>query len=162
MKKSSTKIKYFSITILTVFTALAIAAVFSATNIPTNYSMDQFLPRKHPLLNWDKESKKVFHISEGTPHILLLSLRAEDQGEWYDKKHLAGLQKLSEEIGSLRGVQSVLSLGNVQSAFEKKDELLVAPLPDLRKAGFKSQSILQSGLYTPNLISADGNTQIYL
>jgi predicted RND superfamily exporter protein len=163
MKKSSTKIKIFSLTVLGVFTFLSIVATYFAAHVPTNYAMDQFLPRKHPLLTWDWESKKLFHITIGSPHILLLSLKPEDKGHWYDENHLIRLEKLTHEIETVKSVDQVISLGNIQTAFEKKNALLVAPLPELRKEGFKAENILRDPLYTPALISKDGrDTAIFI
>ncbi len=65
MRKTSTKIKIFSFTALGLFTLASVASTYFAMHVPTNYAMDQFVPQKHALMNWDRESKKVFHISDG-------------------------------------------------------------------------------------------------
>lgn len=155
MKTISTKTKIISLTVLWVFTLCGSVGAYFALKIPTNYSMDQFLPKRHSLLTWEYQSKKVFQISESAPHILLLSNKAGD-GFWYDQKHLKGLETLTNQIQGLKGVKSVFSLGNIRSAFENKNELLVGTLLDLQKQGFKTEQILKDPLYTPNLISKDG------
>lgn len=157
MNNSSTKIKIFSLSALWFFTLLSAGAVYFALRIPTDYSMEQFMPKSHPLLSWDKESKKVFQISEASPHIVLLSLKKSEKSVWYDSNRLTGLAKLSADIDALKTVKSVVSLGNITSAFENKKELSVGTLNDLRKQGFKVEQILKDPLYTPNIISADGH-----
>jgi predicted RND superfamily exporter protein len=137
-------------------TGLLPIAIYFATNVSSDYNMNQFLPRNHPLLTADHESKKVFHISEASPHIVLLSLSKNSKGEWHDQKHLEGLVKLTAEIEKQKTVKSVVSLGNIQSAFEQKRELVVGTLSDLRKQGFKIEQVLNDPLYSPNLISKDG------
>lgn len=156
MKKASTKIKIFSLTLLWLFTIASGVGTYYALGIPTNYSMDQFLPKKHPLLKADNESKKVFQISENSPHIVLMSLNKKKAGRWNQADYLSRLNKLSSEIQTVKGVKSVISLGNIPSAFENKGELIVGPLKDLEQAGFKSKDILDNPLYSPNLLSADG------
>lgn len=148
--------KVFSLTALWLLTLTSAFAAYKALHIPTSYSMEQFLPKKHALLTWDDESKRVFHINPASPHILLLSLRPKDKGHWYDATHLTALAKLTREIETLGSVKSVISLGNIQSAFEDGKNLLVAPLPELSQHGFKSRDVLKNPLYTPNLISKDG------
>jgi len=156
MKSTSTKTKIFSFAVLWFFTLLTPLAAYYATQISTSYDMDQFLPKKHPLLTWDRESKKVFQISPATPHIVLMSLPKNSKSEWHDKTHLDGLTKLTAEIEKQRTVKTVVSLGNIQSAYEQKKQLIVGTLSDLRKQGFKVEQVLDDPLYTPNLISKDG------
>lgn len=156
MKNSSTKIKMFSLAVLWFFTIASGFAAYFALEIPTDYSMEQFMPNRHPLLSADQESKKVFQISEASPHIVLLSLNRNKAAFWYDDHHLDTLAKLSAKIDALKTVKSVISLGNIQSAFEQKNELAVGSLTDLRKQGFKVEQVLNDPLYTPNIISVDG------
>ncbi len=156
MKSTSTKTKLFSLGTLWLFTLVTPVAAYFALQISTNYSMDQFLPKKHPLLTWDRESKKVFHISPAAPHIVLMSLPKNSKAEWIDKTHLDGLTKLTGIIEKQKTVKTVVSLGNIQSAFDHKNQLMVGSLSDLRKQGFKLEQVLDDPLYTPNLISKDG------
>lgn len=153
MKNTSTKTKVLSLALLWTFTALAAGGAYFAARVPTNYSMEQFVPRRHAMLTQDRESKNLFHISESSPHILLLSL---DRGRWFEEKNLRGLRTLTESVATTKGVQGVVSLGNIQSAYEKKSELLVAALPDLVEQGFNPKRVLDNPLYTPGLISKDG------
>lgn len=156
MKNTSTKIKIFSLAALWLFTLASVAGAYYAIKIPTNYSMEQFLPKKHQLLKADRESKKVFQISEASPHILLLSFSKKAGQQWNQPENLKKLNKLSSDLKTLKGVKSVVSLGNIPSAFEKKGELVVGPLNDLEAAGFETKNIALNPLYTPNLMSKDG------
>lgn len=163
MKSSSTKIKIFSLSALWLFTIGSAVGTYFALKIPTNYSMEQFLPKKHNLLKVDKESKKVYHISDSSPHIILLTFPKNGSSRWFQKANLQRLNKMSAEIANLKGVKSVVSLGNISSAYEKKGELTVGTLTDLQKIGYPSQQIIDNPLYTPNLMSKDGlNTAIFL
>ncbi|MGE4131001.1 MAG: RND family transporter [Bdellovibrionales bacterium] len=163
LKKASTKIKIFTFASLMVFAILIPAAVYFATKITSNYSMDQFLPKKHPLLTWDRESKKIFHVAPASPHILLLSLDKKSKSKWHDDKLLNGLIKLTQDIEKQRTVKTVVSLGNIQSAYEQKDQLIVGTLKDLRHEGFNLKAVLDDPLYTPNIISKDGrHTAIFV
>ncbi len=155
MFKTSTKTKIFSLTALWLFTFLGIAGSYFALKVPTNYSMDQFFPRNHPLFRADNENKKVFQISETTPHILILSLAKGSKSFWYDSANLQKLEVLGETINGVKGVKNVVSLGNIQSAYETKKQLLVSSLRELQKQGFDIKDILKDPLYTPNLISND-------
>lgn len=156
MKKNSTKIKVFSLIALWGFTLASMGGAYLATGIPTNYSMEQFLPKNHPLLKADEDSKKLFQISEASPHIVLMSFTKKSGQKWHQSENLKKLNKLSDEIKSINGVKSVVSLGNIPSAFEKNGDLIVGPLNDLQKHGYDSKSIAHNSLYTPNLMSKDG------
>lgn len=163
MAKSSTKIKMISLSLLWFFTALSAVAVYFASRIPADYSMDQFAPKRHPLLIRDKESKKVFQISESSPHIVLLSFKKGSAKKWYGDQQLKGLAHLSEKIDLLKNVKSVISLGNIPSSFEQKKSLTVGSLWELKKQGLKTEHIQNDPLYTPNLISEDGlHTALYV
>ncbi len=163
MNKSSTKIRIFSLTALWVFTLGSAVGTYYAMSIPTNYSMEQFLPKKHALLKADRESKKVFQISDNSPHILLLSFKKKSGQQWHQTENLKKLNKLSQEITGIDGVKSVISLGNIPSAFEQKGELIVGPLNDLQANGYDSKNIALNPLYTPNLMSKDGlNTALFV
>jgi len=156
MNNTSTKIKIFSLAALWLFTIGSVIGTYYALGIPTNYSMEQFLPKKHELLKFDRESKKVFHISEGSPHIVLMSLNKKGGGRWHQNGNLKILNQLSNEIRSVKGVKSVISLGNIPSAFENNGELIVGPLKDLQQHGYLAKNIAANPLYTPNLMSKDG------
>lgn len=156
MKKTSTKTLLFSAAVAAILTTAVPLAIHFALQVSTSYSMDQFLPKKHPLLTWDRESKKVFHISPASPHIVLLSLPKNSKAQWHDSKHLEGLKKLTTNIEKQKTVKNVVSLGNIQSAFEQKNQLIVGTLSDLKAQGFKVEDVLSDPLYTPNLISKDG------
>lgn len=162
MISSSTLSKLFSLVTVGFIVVVTPIALFFASGISSDYNMNQFLPRNHPLLTWDRESKKVFHISPAAPHIVLLTL-PKNKSEWIDSKHLDGLVKLTNEIGKQKTVKTVVSLGNIQSAFEQKQQLIVGTLSDLRKQGFNVEQVLTDPLYSPNLISKDGrNTAIFV
>lgn len=152
----SAKIKILSLFALILFSVVSAIGVRYALTVNTNYSMDQFLPKKHTLLTWDQESKKLFHIFDTSPYIVLLSLDKSSKSYWYQAANLQSLQHLTDEISVLSGVRNVVSLGNIQSSFDQKNELLVSTLGDLQKRGFDVHSILKDPLYTPNLISKDG------
>lgn len=159
----ASRIKTLSLVLLGLFAVLTAAGIYSASRVKTNYSMDQFLPKKHSLLTWDRETKKLFHIFENSPYIVLLSLQPNQQAYWYQPGRIEQLQRLTDDLGTLPGVRGVLSLGNVQSSYDHKNELIVSNLSDLMKQGFDVKSILKDPLYAPNLISKDGlHTAIFV
>jgi uncharacterized protein len=156
MQKTSTKIRIFSLAALGTCTVLSLVGLYFAAQISTSYSMDQFVPKKHPLLKVDWESKKVFQILDSSPHILLLSFDSGGGSRWYQPANLERLNTLSSKIQKLSNVKSVISLGNISSAYESKGEILVGTLGDLQKQGFSTKNIMTNPLYTPNLMSKDG------
>lgn len=164
MKKSSTNlIKVFSLATLWTFAIASAVGTYYALQIPTTYTMEQFLPKRHAMLKVDADSKKVFQISQSSPHILLLSFDKSGGSRWFQARNLERLKKLSTQIESLRDVKTVVSLGNITSAYEKKGELLVASLEDLRKQGYPVKNIVDNPLYSPNLVSKDGlNTAVFV
>ena len=118
----SRHIKIVALSVLFSIGILSVAGTFFALRVTTNYSMDQFLPKKHSLLTWDQESKKLFHIFEASPYIVLLSLDKSSKTFWYSGVEIGRLQKLTDDIAALPGVRNVVSLGNIQSSFEQKNE----------------------------------------
>ncbi len=156
MRNTSTKIKILAVSALSVFTLLGIYAAKLASGVTTDYAMEQFFPLKHPLLLADQSTKKVFQISENSPHILLMSIPLDQSRRWTDPASLTRLRELSTELGQISSVKSVISLGNIRSSVEHKGTLTVADLVDLQSLGFgKPQDILSNPLYTPNLVSRD-------
>lgn len=145
-----------SIAVLWFFTILALVAARFALKTPTDYAMEQFLPKNHESLRWDRESKKVFQISESTPHILMLSFGPKGQKAWYTPTNLRKLEKLSAGIQRLKSVQSVTSLATAKAAYEYKDQLSVGTVRELVKSGLSPKSLLNDPVFTPNLISKDG------
>ncbi|MGE0526454.1 MAG: MMPL family transporter, partial [Bdellovibrionales bacterium] len=156
MANVSTKTKVISFSVLWFFALLSVIAVYFAARVSTDYSTEQFLPKKHALLDWDKESKKVFQISEASPDIVLLTFKRGEKGQWFDLYHLNRLEKLSHEIKALENVHSITSLGTVRSSLERNHRLVVGTLSELRNQGFKVEHVLNNPLFAPNLISKDG------
>lgn len=150
-------VKRACLTILVLMGALTILSVFTFSNLQTQYSLAQFLPKQNPLLALDAKTKKTFQISETQPFIVTLQLHPTEIS-WFEKSKMDALRKTTEEIKKLPGVSSTLSVATVQGAINSKEGLSVGPLLSSIPQAQWQKRILENTMLTPALVSKDATT----
>jgi hypothetical protein len=151
-------------------TAITFLGLFTLSNLETQYSLKQFLPRHSKLLAQDERTKKTFQIAEGQPFIVTLQLN-EDSGQrphepgqnlidstWLDTGKIAALKTATEAMARLPKVKTALSLATVEGAVDSKAGLSVGPLLESIPPSQWKKKVLLNSLLTPALISKDATT----
>jgi len=142
-----------------VFAVVTIAfGLLSLHKLQTTYSVMQFLPENHPALKIDMAVKKRFHIEDHPVFIGVLTLKKGDKATWLQPDHIKRLEKLTAKLKTLKGVDSAVSVANVEGAANVKGAISVGELVQLLPKQQWKERILNDNLLTPNLIAEDGRT----
>lgn len=126
----------------------------------THYSVDQFLPKNHPLLQADFEVRNRFFLEKSQPALVTLKLR--DQSDWFKTSHLEKLERLTVEIREMEGIKGALSLATVQGASTSSEELSVGSLLRFPSEKERRERVINDPMLSPLLVSHDGRTTIVL
>ncbi|WP_413290727.1 outer membrane lipoprotein-sorting protein [Bdellovibrio sp. HCB337] len=150
-------VKRVCISILLAMGALTVLSVFTFSNLQTQYSLSQFLPKQNPLLALDAKAKRTFQISESQPFIVTLQLTDKTQN-WLDVDKIQILKQTTEELRQLEGVKNTLSLATVEGAINSKEGLSVGPLLASIPPEKWIQQVVKNTMLSPALISKDLRT----
>lgn len=148
-------LKIVTVFVILVVTTLSVWSVKRALRIPMTYSAEQFLPQGHRLILNDDANKKLFQMPKYAPEILVVTQRRKTQS-FLRGQNLKKVEKLTKELENLRDVEQVISLGNIQTALTKDNELMFGTINDLRKAGITNDKISKDPLFVPSFLSEDG------
>lgn len=150
--KSSANLLAGTVVLLFIFAGFFFIQKVIATK--THYSLDQFQPAKHPLLEEDRRIRTRFHIHESSPVVVVL--KAQGQATWLHPTYLKELKSLTRSVASFDEVASVKSLANIETAITDQQSFTVGTIEDLSKSAENRQKILHDPLLTPHLVSTDG------
>lgn len=150
-------VKKVCVGLLTFVTLVTLLSVFSFSELKTQYSLGQFLPKQNPLLTRDAKTRKTFQIADSQPFIITLQLRDEKQS-WLDVDKVQALKQTTEDLREIKGVKSSLSLATVEGAINSREGLSVGPLLNSIPPERWLSQILRNSLLTPALISEDMKT----
>lgn len=153
-------LKRFSLLIMVGFLALGAVCGLSLHKLKSEYSMKQFLPPHHPLIEADDKVKARFQLPEIEPFFALVTLGAHLPGTWLEGERITKLHAVTESLKTEAHVRRTLSLGNVEGASQTKEGLTVGRLLELTPEDQWSARVLTDPLLTPNLISEDGRTVV--
>ncbi len=142
---------------------LATTGVLSLHRLQTEYSVMQFLPEHHPAIQMDREVRAHFHLTDLPLFIGVVTLAENETGTWLEADRIKKLTQATQELKTISGVGSAISLGNIDGAVEQVGLISVAPLVQVTAVQDWPDRILKDPLLTPNLITADQKTVlIYL
>ena len=153
-------LKRFSLLIMVGFVALGAVCGLSLSKLKTEYSMKQFLPPKHPLIEADDRTKARFQLPHIEPFFALVTLGDHLPGTWLEGERITKLHAVTESLKSQPSVRKTLSLGNVEGASQTKEGLTVGRLLELTSEDQWSARVLTDPLLSPGLISEDGRTVV--
>lgn len=118
----------------------------------------QFLPTHHPALKMDRSVRKKFHIEDRPTFIGVLTLKKEINGDWFSPKRIRHLAEVTKKIRDIEGIDSALSVGNVEGAATVDGALSVGELVKLVPSKEWNERILNDHLLAPNLIGDHAKT----
>jgi len=152
--------KRFSLLTIVGFACMGAVGALSLHKLKAEYSMRQFLPPHHPLMEIDDKVKARFQLPEIEPFFALVTLGDHLPGTWLEDERITKLQSLTEGLKNQDGVTKAISLGNVEGATNTKEGLTVGKLLELTPPDQWSKRVLGDPLLTPNLITEDGRTAV--
>lgn len=138
--------------ILLIFVLFSVAHL---KNLNTSYSVRQFFPKHHALLDADTEFKRTFELNSVPAYFAILERLPQDQGTWLDSNYSSELKRITSELSTIAGVKNVLSLANTDLAVTHKNELRIGPLFDILPKNEWKSEIESQPLLQPQLISED-------
>ena len=150
----SKRISLLQILVLAVICAFGVRSLL---NLKTEYTMKQFLPKTHPLLEADLKVRGRFQLEEREPFFALITL---PEGTWFDVERIRQLRSITEEMGTEEGVQSALSLATIEGASSAKTGLSIGNLLEQTAPDLWANRILKDPILTPQLISPDAKTVV--
>src|SRR3990167_1783272 len=103
----------FSILTLSLLTLGGIWGAEQLHRLETQYSMRQFLPKHHVLLEREDKVKADFQLGQMPPILILVELGAKDAGDWLEPKRIARLRLATESFARLKGIDASLSIATV-------------------------------------------------
>lgn len=153
------KILNYSITAIC-FLTLFISFYF-IFNTRFEFSMKQFYPMTHPLLQQEEKVSKLFKLDKSSTLILLL--QTNDHSSWLESKNYNSLKTLTELFKSHDNLNSVISMSTIQASQNNGDQLDVGSLLD--KISYDDRKKISSvhPFLKPHLIdSSESSTLILL
>ncbi|MGZ5279670.1 MAG: hypothetical protein ACXWC9_07000, partial [Pseudobdellovibrionaceae bacterium] len=143
-------------TVYVLIGALLLSVVWSGwvlRNLSTEYSVRQFYPKAHSLLEKDQEIRQTFQLNEKAPFLFVVTL---DQGPtWLDKAQIQKLRDLSKSLQEREDVSQALSMTLIEGASQTKKELFVGNIFDRVPPRKWKEAVLANPLLYPLLITPD-------
>ncbi|MCB0377252.1 MAG: MMPL family transporter [Bdellovibrionales bacterium] len=140
-----------------IFKVLFLICLFSSVllapklkHLDTQYSVTQFMPENHPLIQQHEKVLEDFLIDKFSPMIVEINTPGES---WLSKDKMDRLRKLTQAIAELAEVDSARSLATVESSAESGGDIAMGGLMELTdESSWNSRVISDPTLY-PLLIS---------
>lgn len=140
------------------FVALSVVMGASLSKLHTEYSMRQFLPPHHKLMDIDDAVKERFQISQLEPFFALITLPESEKGTWLEEGRIEKLRQVTESLRNLEAVDRTFSIATMEGASSTKEGLTVGRLLALTPKEKWAERILNDPVLTPNLITKDART----
>lgn len=153
-----------SVKLFTIFGLLFVTFIFTISltqinKIKTEYSLDQFFPKKHSLITQSTKIRKTFELQEKQPFLVILKNQTTD---WLEPQQMQGLRKFSQELAKNKEIQSTLSLATLEGALQSQNELNVGPLFENLKPQNWQAYVNKNELIKSQLISEDKKSTLIL
>lgn len=145
---------------LTLVGIAAIGSLGALARLQSNYSVSQFLPKDHPLINVDKETRRQFFLDQTQPLIVTLDVKPGVKGDWIETARLRRLQQATLQLKKTSGTTTVLSLANIQSASHQNDQLTVGSLLSITNESQRRARVRNDRILNPSLVSGDARKTV--
>lgn len=139
-----------------------LGALFALPQLKTHYSMTQFLPKKHALLELNAGVESEFQLNALEPLMVVLKLGEREQGTWLEGARVVQLRELSSQLETTTGVEKVIQVATVEGASQTSEGITVGKLLELTPENQWRQRVLKDALLTPQLISSDGRQILFV
>jgi len=152
--------KRFSILLVIAFISLGAVSALSLSRLRTEYSMKQFLPPHHALMENDDKVKARFQLPEIEPVFALLTIGKHLPGTWLEGERIHKLGVLSEEFRKIEEVNGAVSIASVEGATSTKEGITVGKLLELTPESQWKDRILNDPILTPGFLTPDARTAV--
>lgn len=129
-----------------------ISSLVSLQGLRTEYSVSQFLPESHPLMENDEALRKKFAIDLMSPILATVELQNDS---WLKADRLEALGAATRSLSGLEEIKGAISLGTVEVAASSDDELRVIPLASIADESERVARIKSDRFLSPTLVSND-------
>ncbi len=152
MIKCHKHVKVLSALGTTLILAFVIFCGLQLSQLSTRYSIKQFYPKNHPILDLENGIQKRFSL-DTTPNFLVVVHSTNKT--WLEQENLSKLKSLTEEIATGSNVAKTTSLGTIEIAVNNGAELHVGTLSETVPSGKWAKTLENYPLLKPTLISDD-------
>lgn len=128
-------------------------SIFELRKLETEYSVEQFYPKEHPLL---KDHDKISHRYRlNTTSPFLFALETTEKEGWLNPLRIEKLKTLVSAIQSRDDVSQIIALTQVEGASTGSDEMVIGNIFDRTAPGNWKKAIQDNSLLYPVLITKD-------
>lgn len=153
-------LKRISLVVLAGFLALGVVCGVALQHLRTEYSMKQFLPPHHPLMEIDDKIKARFQLPEFEPFFALVTLEDHLPGTWLEPERTTKLRATTESFKALEAVTNSISIATVEGASNTKEGITVGRLLELTPESEWANRVLKDPILSPHLLTPDARTAI--
>jgi predicted RND superfamily exporter protein len=132
--------------------AFVIFCGLQLSQLSTRYSIKQFYPKNHPIIELEHGIQKRFALSNTPTFLVVLHLT---KSNWLEQENLSKLKSVTEDIAKSSHVSLATSLGNVEIAVNQGAELRVGTLSESVPPQDWKHALDHYPLLKPTLISED-------
>ncbi len=102
--------------------------LYTTFNLKTEYSLKQFYPQNHPLLNQENRLRSLFQFDKNLS--IFLVLKSADSSSWLEQKNYSVLKQIHDSFQTSADFKSVVSLASIQGASNSSQEISVGHIFD--------------------------------
>ena len=148
-----------SIVLLTAMILASIFGVFVSRGLNTEYSINQFLDPKNPLLISEFKVRDDFILPTWPYVYVTMTLHQNEKSDFLLSDLIQSLRRGTEEVAAIPGVRRVVDIANVEGASAVKNgDITVGKVLDLTPKKVWHDRVLKDPLLSPSLISNDART----
>jgi len=148
-----------SILTLTLLMVVAVFGVFVLRGLNTEYSINQFLDKKNPLLISEYKVKDDFALPTWPYVYVTINLNSSEADPFLAPSPIARLRTGTEEASRLSGVRKAISIATAEGA-SLSGNLTVGKILELTPPEHWKERVLHDPLLSPGLISQDAKTAL--
>lgn len=148
-------VKLLSAVVFVGVVALFAFAAFQIPNLHSQYSVKDFFPENHQILDDSEAIAAKFQLRETPAFLISLKLKKEVDGDWLRKRRMEALLATTREVAGWDGVKQALSLASLELAVENGSDLLVGPFAETVPPHRWHSTVHAQSLLRPLFISKD-------
>src|SRR6185312_11954850 len=147
---------FAAVGVVVLFTLLTLMGIFHVTGIKTNYSLRQFFPVHHPLLEQDDQVKERFALGGSSPFLIVANIKSQTD-DLSNKSHLDAVKGLTEKIKSLPQIKAVSDITTLQGAVSTGSELGIGAIVDYLTPRLFKRELDHNHILSPLFVSRDAH-----
>jgi uncharacterized protein len=127
-------------------------------HLNTNYSLKDFFPEQHALLERDALVKKTFSLKESPTLYFILSRK--DGSSWLNEKAFKQMELMTDYLKTRSDIKSVLSFSSLEGAQLSKEGIQVGPVLENKTQAMRIRLVEQNPILKPMLLSKNSNSAV--